>query len=173
MQFLNRILKLVSDVLGAIAMLFLAFLMFGITLDIITRAITGSPISGVFEFTELALVMIVFLGAGWTQRDDAHIRVTVLTDKLSRPVRVWVVGLGWGLGALGLLLLAIPATNEAIYSISIREFRWGYVKIPIWWTKASMATGLWFACIQMAIHSIQTLLFGEPDQQARAGTDLT
>ncbi len=112
MQFLNRILKWVSDVLGAVAMLFLAFLMFGITLDIITRAVTGSPISGVFEFTELALVMIVFLGAGWTQRDDAHIRVTVLTDKIPRGLRSGVVGAGWGLGALGLLMLAIPANQE-------------------------------------------------------------
>ena len=83
MQSLNRVLNFVSNALGAIAMLFLAFLMFGTTLDVAMRAITGSPITGVFEFTELALVMLVFLGAGWAQRDDAHIRVNVLTDKLS------------------------------------------------------------------------------------------
>lgn len=170
MRVLNRILTIVSDVLGAVAMLFLAFLMFGTTLDVIVRAVTGNPISGVFEFTELALVMLVFLGAGWAQRGDAHIRVTVLTDRLSGAARARVTGLAWAIGALALLMLALPATNEAIYSISIWEFRWGYVKIPIWWTKASMAIGLWFACIQMAIQSIQTLLFGEPERRARPGT---
>lgn len=173
MQILNRILSIVSDVLGAVAILFLAFLMFGTTLDVIVRAVTGSPISGVFEFTELALVMMVFLGAGWAQREDAHIRVTVLVDKLPKTARTRVMGVAWAIGALGLLMLAIPATNEAIYSISIREFRWGYVKIPIWWTKASLATGLWFACIQMAIQSIQTFFFGQPAPQSRAGTGTT
>ncbi|KZX98367.1 MULTISPECIES: TRAP transporter small permease [unclassified Sulfitobacter] len=173
MQSLNRVLNFVSNVLGAIAMLFLAFLMFGTTLDVAVRAITGSPITGVFEFTELALVMLVFLGAGWAQRDDAHIRVNVLTDKLSPRTRTWVVALSWGIGAVGLLILALPSTNEAIYSVSIREFRWGYVKVPIWWTKVSLAAGLWFACIQMAIQSVQTLISGEPDRKAQAGTGHT
>lgn len=173
MRLVNRLLTLVSDVLGVVAMLFLAFLMFGTTLDVIVRALTGSPISGVFEFSELALVMMVFLGAGWAQRDDAHIRVTILTERLSAPARARVVGVAWMIGALALLLLAIPATNEAIYSVSIREFRWGYVKIPIWWTKASLAAGLWFACIQMAIQSIQTFFFGEPGTRSRAGTGTT
>ncbi|SFF16461.1 TRAP-type C4-dicarboxylate transport system, small permease component [Sulfitobacter brevis] len=172
MQILNRFLNFVSDVLGAIAMLFLAFLMFGTTFDVVVRAITGSPITGVFEFTELALVMVVFLGAGWAHRGDAHIRVTILTDKLSSATRARVVALAWGIGALGVLILAIPATNEAIYSVSIREYRWGYVKIPIWWTKASLATGLWFAFIQMAVQSVQLFLFGEPaPNAAKTGTN--
>ena len=64
MQTINSLLKIVSDALGAVAMLFLAFLVFGTTLDVLVRALTGSPITGVFEFTELALVMVVFLGAG-------------------------------------------------------------------------------------------------------------
>tara|TARA_R110002124_G_scaffold279572_1_gene452175 strand:+ start:5783 stop:6286 length:504 start_codon:yes stop_codon:yes gene_type:complete len=161
-------LNFVSNILGAIAMLFLAFLMFGITLDVVVRAVTGSPITGVFEFTELALVMVVFFGVGWAQRDDAHIRVSVLTDKMSPTTRLRVVALAWAIGALGLLILAIPATNEAIYSVSIREFRWGYVKIPIWWTKVSLAVGLWFACIQMAVQAAQLFIFGQPDSKAQA-----
>ncbi|GLO80109.1 TRAP transporter small permease [Sulfitobacter pontiacus] len=172
MQTINSLLKIVSDALGAVAMLFLAFLVFGTTLDVLVRAITGSPITGVFEFTELALVMVVFLGAGWAQRDDAHIRVTVLTEKLSPAARARVVALAWAVGALALLMLAIPATHEAIYSVSIREFRWGYVKIPIWWTKASLAAGLWFAFIQMAIQSLQLFLFGEPAKTKQASPDL-
>ncbi len=173
MQILNRILNLVSDVLGAVSMLFLAFLMLGITLDVIVRAVIGRPISGVFEFTEIALVMMVFLGAGWAQRGDSHIRVTVLIDKLPNTTRSRVVGIGWAMGALALLLLAIPSTSEAIYSISIWEFRWGQVKIPIWWVKASLAAGLWFAFIQMAVQSIQCFFFGEPEQQTRAKAGIT
>jgi len=173
MQILNKILNFFSDVLGVVSMLFLAFLMLGTTLDVIVRAVTGSSISGVFEFTEIALVMMVFLGAGWAQRGDSHIRVTILIDKLPETTRTRVVGIAWAIGALALLLLAIPSTSEAIYSISIWEFRWGNVKIPIWWTKASLAVGLWFAFIQMAVQSIQSFVFGESDQQTYAKTGTT
>lgn len=146
-------LRAVSNLLGAVAMLFLAFLMFGITADVIVRAITGSPISGVFEMSELSLVMVVFLGAMWAQQDRAHIRVDLVSRQLSgRPHRA-AMALAWGVGALALAMLAWPATQEAIYSVSIREFRWGYIQVPIWWTKVGLALGLWLAAIQMACHA--------------------
>ena len=59
-------------------------------------------------------------------------------------------------------MFAWPATQEAIYSISIWEFRWGYVQMPIWWTTAGVAIGLWLAALQMAIHALLCLTVAEP-----------
>ncbi|EPX85719.1 TRAP transporter small permease [Salipiger mucosus] len=159
----KKALKLVSDVFGVVAALFLAFLMFGITADVVARALTGDPISGVFEMSELSLVMIVFLGAMWGQQDRAHIRVNILSTRLSGLPHRIAMGFAWGCGALALLMLAWPATQEAIYSISIWEFRWGYIQVPIWWTKAGLALGLWFAAMQMAVHAIAALVEDEPE----------
>lgn len=163
MKSLKKTLKFISDVFGAVAMLFLAFLMFGITADVIVRAITGAPISGVFEMSELSLVMIVFLGAMWAQGDRAHIRVNILSKQLSGLSHRIVMAFSWGCGALALFMLAWPATQEAIYSVSIWEFRWGYVQIPIWWTKVGLALGLWLAAAQMTCHTVFALVEDESE----------
>lgn len=154
MDILNATVRRVSDVLGWIAMVFMAILMFGVTADVAARAIYGQSVPGLFEMSELSMVMVVFLGLGWTLRDDAHIRVTMLTDRLAPRPRRLAGGLAWLCAALVFLLLAWPSTQEAAYSFSIREFRWGVVQIPIWWTKIALAAGLWFAAVQAVVKAV-------------------
>ena len=164
MTTIKMVLNWISDILGVVAMLFLAFLMFGITADVVVRTLTGDPISGVFEMAELSLVMIVFLGVMWAQRDRAHIRVNILSDRISGLPRRIVMAFCWGAGAMTLFMLAWPATQEAIYSVSIWEFRWGYIQFPIWWTKVALAVGLWLAAVQMAFDALFALI-GRKDPQ--------
>lgn len=166
MNQMHRILKLISNVVGTIAVLFLAFLMLGITVDVFTRLFTGSAISGIFEMSELSLVMITFLGAMWAQSDRAHIRVTILSQKVSGVLHRIIMAFAWGCGALALLMIAWPATQEAIYSVSILEFRWGYTQVPIWWAKVAVALGLWLAALQMTVSAIDALFNDEIEERA-------
>ncbi len=154
MDILNTTVRRISDVLGWVAMVFMAILMFGVTADVATRAISGQSVPGLFEMSELSMVMVVFFGLGWTLRDDAHIRVTMLTDRLAERPRRLTEALAWLCAALAFLLLAWPATQEAAYSFSIREFRWGVVQIPIWWAKIALAAGLWFAAVQAVVKAV-------------------
>lgn len=170
MDKIKKTLNLVSDISGAVAMLFLLFLMLGITADVVARAITGNPISGVFEMSELSLVMLVFLGAMWAQRDRAHIRVNILTQKLSGTPQRLIMAFSWACGALVLCMFGWAATQEAIYSVSIWEFRWGYIQIPVWWTKVGVALGLWAAAIQMSVQAACSLL-GEEEDDTRPLAD--
>lgn len=168
MAELHRLAGRLSDVLGWIALLFLAFMMFGITLDVVLRAVTGKPVPGLFELSEMSMVMVVFMGLGWTQSDDAHIRVTMLTEKLPPCARRSLTTIAWLLAALTFLLLAYPATQEAIYSFSIREFRWGYFQVPIWWAKIAVAAGLWLATAQAVLHALLVAARNDPHEAKAA-----
>lgn len=172
MQSINTALKKISDFFGAIALFFMAFLMLGTSIDVTVRAIYGRSISGVFELAELSMVLVVFLGLGWTKIDDGHIRVTLLLDRMSERTQRIMETISWALAALLLLLLAMPATNEAIHSFEIREFRWGYIEFPIWWAKIVLALGLWFGFIQMAVYTVQVAIFGREKKALDFGIDI-
>lgn len=161
MKRLESLFNTLSNWFGIIALACLLFLMFGTTVDVVVRAITGRSISGVFEMAELSMVLLVFLGLGWTKRDNAHIRVTILLEKAPHNVRRVLETVSWGMAALLLLLLAIPSSMDAMHSFEIREFRWGYIEFPIWWAKIALAVGLWFAFLQMALQCLQTAITGE------------
>ena len=161
MKRLESLFNTLSNWFGMIALACLLFLMFGTTLDVAVRGLTGRPISGVFEMAELSMVLVVFMGLGWTKRDNAHIRVTILLEKVSPKARRILETVSWGMAAILLLLLAIPSSMDAMHSFEIREFRWGYIEFPIWWAKIALALGLWFAFLQMALQCLQTAIKGE------------
>lgn len=150
----NRILNCIARVTGWIALLFLGFMMLAITIDVVARALMGRAVPGLFEMSELSMVMVVFMGLGLTLIDDAHIRVTMLTDRLPHQWSRIATGMSWLFAALTFAMLAWPSSVEAAYSLSIREFRWGAVQMPIWWAKIAVAAGLWFAAIQALVHAL-------------------
>lgn len=171
METLNRILDRIAHVTGWIALAFLAFMMFAITADVVARALMGRAVPGLFEMSEMSMVMVVFMGLGFALVDDAHIRVTMLTDRLSERGSRLCTALAWGLAALIFAMLAWPASNEAAYSFEIREFRWGYFQIPIWWAKIAVAVGLWFAALQALVHAVR-IATGRQSHQPAAGSAL-
>lgn len=175
MRQLENFFRTVSNGFGAVALVFLMFLMLGTTLDAAARGIWGRPISGVFELAELSMVLVVFLGLGWTMLDNAHIRVTLLVERMPPWAARIAETLSWGFAALLLLILAVPSTQDAAHSFAIREFRWGYIEFPIWWAKIVLAAGLWFGFLQFAFHMLHVAVRGLPRAPARAsdpaGTD--
>tara|TARA_R110001583_G_scaffold185046_2_gene344922 strand:- start:8446 stop:8967 length:522 start_codon:yes stop_codon:yes gene_type:complete len=165
MNSIRAAFRVTSDVLGKITIVFMMFLMLATTLDVSVRAITGKPISGIFELSEISMVMIVFLGLGWTQLDDAHIRVNALSKLASPGLRRVMDALSWAIAAVALVLLALPASEDAARSFAIREFRWGYIEFPIWWAKIALAAGLWFGAAQMSVTAIVALLNSPAEDQ--------
>lgn len=163
---LERLFVRISGFLGYVAIFFMGFLMLGTSVDVIFRSLRGSSISGVFEMAETSMVLVVFLGLGWTRLDNAHIRVDMLVKRMP-GVAARISGvIAWGVAAALLLILAIPSTEEAMHSFAIREFRWGYIEFPIWWAKIILAVGLWFGFLQMALEAVRIALFGMPPVHA-------
>ncbi|MDY0073802.1 MAG: TRAP transporter small permease [Thauera sp.] len=173
MSALDRLLTRIAHAMSWVALGFLAFMMLAITIDVFARALSGRTVPGLFELSELSMAMVVFMGLGATLLDDGHIRVTLLTDRLPKPLGRQLTALGWAFAGLSFALLAWPATKEAVHSVSIFEFRWGAVQMPIWWAKLIVAAGLWFAALQALVHAALTALDRLPPQRLVSVTSVT
>ncbi|WP_332629543.1 TRAP transporter small permease [Halalkalibacter flavus] len=69
-----------------VSMLVLFLMMFLTTGDVIGRYFFYKPITGTYELTGLAMVIVIFLSLGRTQLKKEHISIDFLTSKL--PVKI-------------------------------------------------------------------------------------
>jgi TRAP-type C4-dicarboxylate transport system permease small subunit len=145
---LDKLIRFIAQFFGWISVLAILFLMLGTSIDVFSRNIFSQPIAGIFEVSELFMVVLVYLGLGWTQIDNAHIKVNLFVDKMPPRINALCQFIAYLAVVIFVLILAYSTTKEAYRSFSIKEFRWGYIEIPIWWAKILLSVGLWFAVLQ-------------------------
>nr|WP_246220662.1 TRAP transporter small permease [Phytoactinopolyspora mesophila] len=82
--------------------------------DIVGRAVFSHPLRGTIEMTELAVVVLVYLGLALTEDRDRHITVDLLYVRL---------------GATGQLVLRVFAGVVAFVVVSVMTWRlWQYAE---------------------------------------------
>jgi C4-dicarboxylate transporter, DctQ subunit len=55
--------------------------------DVVMRYFFNRPIPGVLQFTEYSLLYIPFLAAAYVLKEDGHIKVDIVLDRLNRKVQ--------------------------------------------------------------------------------------
>ena len=79
---LDRALRRANAVLEAVAGVTIVLLLFWTVGDIISRTFFSWPFSGTVELTELAVVVLVYLGLARAENEDAHISVDLVFVRL-------------------------------------------------------------------------------------------
>ncbi|WP_324754237.1 TRAP transporter small permease [Roseovarius sp. Pro17] len=80
-----RVLDIILEI--AVAALIVAATAVGFT-EVIFRYLLGSSIGWSFEFLQIILVYITFVGGFLASRKRGHLRVTVLVEKMPRTLRM-------------------------------------------------------------------------------------
>jgi len=78
---------LVTYVVAAVIVL---IMMIFVPSDVILRYVFNTPSQWIHEILTFLLVALVFFGIAYTQREEAHIRVDFLLNKLPKAVKGWV-----------------------------------------------------------------------------------
>lgn len=138
----GTMLRLASTAGDYIAVTGVVVIMFATCADVFRRTLTGRSVPGVVEGSEVMLVIAVFLGLGYAQREKVHVATSVVTDRLpdavSRTVRIAGI-----LVAICFLLWLVYATGErAVQSTRTGEYRFGLLQVPIWPGRVAITVGL-------------------------------
>lgn len=104
-----------SNYLGC-AILFL--LMFLTIVDFAGRYVFNKPVLGMFELTEFMMVSLVFLGMGYTQRNNGHISVTIFARWVSPAAQFFLRLFN---NVLSSMLLLIISVKSFTYSLAIKD----------------------------------------------------
>jgi TRAP-type C4-dicarboxylate transport system permease small subunit len=144
-----RAFRAVSGGLSRLAGLGIVLLILPTAVDVGWRYLSGSSVPGMIEYSEVAIVFVVYFGIAQAMRDDAHIATPVFTSRLSPRLadRVRLAG-----RVLLFALVAFATWRTGVAALSAHatgEYRLGLVSIPTWPARAAVTLG--FALMLVAI----------------------
>ncbi len=136
------------------------FIGLSVSYDVLARQIMGSTTSWVVDVNTYLVAFITFLGAGYGLREQAHVRVDLVTRRLPASVR-------WALSLLSdLIVLAVTGLLGwlgAIYCYEAwtsGEQSFGLFAVPLWIPYAALPVGMAILLVVQLVRSIETIRGG-------------
>ncbi|WP_353987545.1 TRAP transporter small permease [Ruicaihuangia caeni] len=133
--------KYVTNVMGFAAGVVILALTFITVVDVTLRK-TGGSLPGAVEWSEVLLVFAVFLAFGSAQVTGDHVSTSVLTSRLGPNSRRLLRGVAAIIGIAAVVVMIVVATQSAMNSIAVGEYRFGIAQVPIWPARVIIVVGL-------------------------------
>jgi TRAP-type C4-dicarboxylate transport system permease small subunit len=112
-----------------------------ISLDVILRYIFKAFIPACVEFTQVLLVLLVYLALGKAQEAKQHIRVEFMLEKLcSKTRRYWEIVIHF-FALIFVAILLWESIGLFIDSVSVMEYYGGAVRVPIYPARGAIIVG--------------------------------
>ena len=144
--------------LGLLAGITTFAMMLLVVANAVSRFLLNTPVTGAFEITQSMLPILILLSLALTQFRDGHIRVVLVTRRLSPFWRRLVLSLAALLGAGFFAWCAYAAWGLALQSYAMNEQEWGSVRFPIWPVKFVVCLGLALLALQFVFSAVRLWL---------------
>ena len=142
----NRIQTLNRWISG-VGAVFLIPLMLVTAADVVCRNLFNRPIMGVVESSGYLLAVFILLGLGYTEQVKAHVRVAIMTSRLS-PRAQLVLNIMTTL--VSLFIFSILAWQGLVVGVQERTVS-DSLRVPQYPFRLLVAVGAFFVCLELLI----------------------
>lgn len=169
----HRWLEPLARTMGLVGGLVVVTLMVLITIDALGRRFLQS-VPGALEFSEAAMVGVVFLPLMYVQMRREHVFVTIATQRLPLRVQALLDAL-ISLVALGMFSwFTMLTARKAYQAYLIREFRAGMILFPIWPFRWLIPIGTGFMVLELLLTALEELQnVARPERKRRPAAGLS
>lgn len=155
-----RAIHLASRTLSWLAAAILIAIALATSVDAIFRLLTGRPIAGVIEYSEVALVALAFLGLAGAHLRGEHVSTDVVLRRAPKRLKRYITAMGLGVAIIGITVLTMATGLVAWDSVNTGEYRFGAVPVPLWPARISITLGL-IALLAETIIEFLSLMRGD------------
>jgi TRAP-type C4-dicarboxylate transport system permease small subunit len=129
-----------------------------ISSDVLARSLTGRGIPGAIEYSEVAMVGLVFLALGYAQVTDSNVGVSYFLDRLPERARFVVRLIGLLAAMVVVAWMAYLTGLGAIESFLSGEYRFGLAEVPVWPARATIPIGLILLFLVMVVQVVRIVI---------------
>jgi len=141
MKKLGRIIENLADLLGHLSG-WLVFLMMSLVIfEVFMRYVLKRPPMVADEFAGYLLVAISYLGIAYAFKDNAHVRITFVIDRLSPRLSNWFRLITLIMALFFTILLSKMSYNYLLFSskLNMRSSTW--IRFPLIWPQITLMIG--------------------------------
>jgi len=148
-----------SAALNYIAAALFGLMVVFVAVDVIGRYFLSSPIKGDYEFVEVMTGLVISLSLAYALVVDQHVRINILTSRLSRRAQLFSDILAY---FAGLLIFTVASWQTIVYAGSLRKtgLLIGVLPIPAWPFVYVVAVGFISLALVFLARFIQSLGIG-------------
>lgn len=161
MKILDRILGGVTGVFTLIGAFALVAMMVHITLDVVLKALFGSPVPVTMEATSFYyMTAVVMLPLAALERHGDLVYVELFYDRMGPGIRYWLYLLVLTIGAVYCLTVAYAAWFPAMRAMRVGAYAGSLIRIEIWPTRFLPVAGFGLLGLILAWKLIITMVKG-------------
>lgn len=135
-----RIIDWINEAVGRVVSLCAAVFAGMIIYDVFMRYVLVSPTLWAFDLTKMLYGFYFIMLGGYALRHQEHVRVDLLTERLTARLRRWVEIAGYIVFFLPFLLVfTLYSWQFALRSFAQGEKTYGAIQLPVWPVKIAMA----------------------------------
>lgn len=166
LQMCDRILAYASRTTIIAAGLLLSVLAIATTLDVIARLTMNSGVSGVVEFSELAMIPLVFLAFGWNERTNSHISVDIVAQFTSPRTQAIIFAVSRFVAIAALIVLTWATTQAALETFASKQTHYNAQALVYWPFHFAVPLGFGLLTLEVFFSHMRTLLDRSHDETA-------
>jgi len=153
----GRVFDRVLEIAATIAMSMIMFAMLAVCMEVTVRYFTGKSLTWVEDISSMLLLYITFLGAAWLLRIDGHVKVDLVTNRLSPRYQLFFNLFTSVVSAIAFLVIVWYGAE-----FTFIQFRSGYymptpLETPQWVVVIIIPAGCMLLFIQL-LRNIRSLL---------------
>lgn len=153
-----RLFHWIMAALNMIGAVWVALIMVLITVDVTGRAFFDSPLFGVPEIVKISVVGLVWCMMAHTLKVGAHLRSTILLDRMPPRLRKAVEILSCVLGVVMFALIVYSGWNNMIDAWQIGEFEGeDPVRVPTYPIRSLVIIGAALTSLQFLVMLVEQI----------------
>lgn len=151
-----RLFRWLMSFLNMLGAVWVVLIMLLITVDVIGRAFFNSPLFGVPEIVKISVVGLVWCMMAHTLMIGAHLRSTILLDRMSPSVKRWIEIVSCLMGVVMFALIVYSGWDQMIEAWRVGEFEGEEpVRVPTAPVRSLVLIGAALTSIQFLVMLIE------------------